>query len=90
VELAPLCGIADRIVDLTSTGNTLRTNGLVELETIAPISARLIANKASMRLKHQQMKEIVQKFEQRKPLDTAKFCNLMDNPDSNVQYEITL
>ena len=64
MELAPLCGIADRIVDLTSTGNTLRTNGLVELETIASISARLIANKASMRLKHQQMKEIVQKFEQ--------------------------
>ena len=63
MELAPLCGIADRIVDLTSTGNTLRTNGLVELETIAPISARLIANKASMRLKHQQMKDIVQKFE---------------------------
>lgn len=64
MELAPLCGIADRIVDLTGTGNTLRTNGLVELETIAPISARLIANKASMRLKHREMKEIVQRFEQ--------------------------
>lgn len=63
MELAPLCGIADRIVDLTSTGNTLRSNGLVELETIALISARLIANKASMRLKHQQMKDIVGRFE---------------------------
>ena len=42
-----------------------------------------------MELGDQKM-NVVQKFEQRKPLDTAKFCNLMDNPDSNVQYEITL
>lgn len=59
MELAPLCGIADRIVDLAQTGNTLKSNGLVEVETISDISARLVANKASMRLKEKLMKKIV-------------------------------
>ncbi|MDR6225631.1 ATP phosphoribosyltransferase [Desmospora profundinema] len=51
VELAPLIGLADRIVDIVSTGRTLQENGLVELEEIAPITSRLIANRASYRLK---------------------------------------
>ena len=42
-----------------------------------------------MELSNQAM-NVVQRFEQRKPLDTARFCNLTENPDSNVQYEITL
>jgi len=52
MELAPLVGLADLIVDLVATGNTLRANGLVELETIAESSARLVVNKAAMKMKH--------------------------------------
>jgi ATP phosphoribosyltransferase len=56
MELAPLVGLADRIVDLVDTGNTLRANGLAPLEHIADISARLIVNKASLKMKHRQIK----------------------------------
>lgn len=52
MELAPLVGLADRIVDLVDTGGTLRANGLVPLETITEISSRLVVNKASMKMKH--------------------------------------
>lgn len=52
MELAPLVGLADRIVDLVDTGGTLRANGLAPLETIAQISSRLVVNKASMKMKH--------------------------------------
>ncbi|MBE3562431.1 MAG: ATP phosphoribosyltransferase [Hydrogenibacillus schlegelii] len=51
IELAPLLGLAERIVDIVSTGRTLRENGLQEFEVIAPITSRLIANRASLRLK---------------------------------------
>ena len=64
MELAPLCGLADRIVDLSQTGNTLRSNGLRQIETIAEITARLIASKASMRMKANRMKQIVATLEQ--------------------------
>lgn len=64
IELAPLCGLADRIVDLSQTGETLRSNGLKPIETIANISARLIANKASMRLKEKPLKRIAKNLEQ--------------------------
>jgi ATP phosphoribosyltransferase len=57
MELAPLAGLADRIVDLVDTGNTLRANGLVPLEHIADISSRLVVNKASMKMGHQRIKE---------------------------------
>jgi ATP phosphoribosyltransferase len=59
MELAPLAGLADRIVDLVDTGNTLRANGLVEVEHIADISSRLVANTASMRMKHGPLQETV-------------------------------
>ena len=59
MELAPLVGLADRIVDLVDTGNTLRANGLVELEHIADISARLIVNKASMKMQHARIKDFI-------------------------------
>jgi ATP phosphoribosyltransferase len=59
MELAPLVGLADRIVDLVDTGNTLRANGLQEIETITEISSRLIINKASMKMKHEKVKELV-------------------------------
>ncbi|HHO81259.1 MAG TPA: ATP phosphoribosyltransferase, partial [Bacillaceae bacterium] len=51
IELAPVVGLADLIVDIVATGRTLRENGLEEYETIAPVTARLIANRASLRLK---------------------------------------
>ena len=56
MELAPLVGLADHIVDVVDTGNTLRANGLVPLEHIADISSRLIVNKASMKMKHAAVK----------------------------------
>ncbi|HEX4975003.1 MAG TPA: ATP phosphoribosyltransferase [Pseudomonadales bacterium] len=64
MELAPLVGLADRIVDLVDTGNTLRANGLLPTELIAPISSRLIVNKASMKIKHQRIQEIIQALSQ--------------------------
>jgi ATP phosphoribosyltransferase len=59
MELAPLAGLSDRIVDLVSTGNTLKANGLVEVEHIADISTRLVANKASMKMKQAEIKQLV-------------------------------
>jgi ATP phosphoribosyltransferase len=52
MELAPLVGLADRIVDVVDTGNTLKANGLAPLEHIADISSRLVVNRASMKMKH--------------------------------------
>ncbi|MDX2457558.1 MAG: ATP phosphoribosyltransferase [Gammaproteobacteria bacterium] len=52
MELAPLVGLADRIVDVVDTGNTLKANGLVPLEHIADISSRLVVNRAAMKMKH--------------------------------------
>jgi ATP phosphoribosyltransferase len=51
MELAPLTGLADAIVDLVSTGNTLKANHLVAVEEIAQISARLVVNQAAYKLK---------------------------------------
>ena len=51
IEIAPLLGLSDVIVDIVETGKTLRENGLAPLETVAPISARLIANTASFQFK---------------------------------------
>lgn len=59
MELAPLVGLADRIVDLVDTGNTLKANGLTPLEHMADISSRLIVNKASMKMKHQVVREFI-------------------------------
>jgi|YelNatPaOPRAMG01_1025707.scaffolds.fasta_scaffold01200_14 ATP phosphoribosyltransferase len=59
IELAPLFGISDLIVDLVSTGETLKTNGLEELEVIMHSTARLVINKASMRTKHESIDRII-------------------------------
>jgi len=59
MELAPLVGLPDRIVDLVSTGKTLKENGLVEVEHIADVSARLVANRASMKMKREAMTRVV-------------------------------
>ena len=53
MELAPVVGMADVIVDITETGSTLKANGLVVLDNIVDISSRLIVNKASMKMKHE-------------------------------------
>ncbi|HAT38847.1 ATP phosphoribosyltransferase [Polynucleobacter necessarius] len=58
IELAPLVGLADAIVDLVSTGNTLKANGLVEVEPITDISARLVVNQASYKHKRAQLQPI--------------------------------
>lgn len=59
MELAPLVGLADRIVDIVDTGNTLRANGLEPTELIAEISSRLIVNKASMKTKHAVIQRLI-------------------------------
>jgi ATP phosphoribosyltransferase len=59
IELAPIVGLSERIVDLVSTGETLRQNGLVEVETIADITCRLIVNRASLKTKHERITEII-------------------------------
>ena len=63
IELAPLVGLSERIVDLVSTGETLKQNGLVEVETIAEITTRLIVNRASLKTKHQRITEIIEGLE---------------------------
>lgn len=63
MELAPLIGLADAIVDLVSTGNTLRANDLVAVEDIMPISSRLIVNRAALKLRRQGIQPILDAFE---------------------------
>ncbi len=64
MELAPLTGLADAIVDLVSTGNTLKANHLVEVERIMDISARLVVNQASLKLKQALIRPIIDAFAQ--------------------------
>ena len=62
MELAPLTGLADAIVDLVATGRTLRANDLVAVEEIMPVSARLIVNQAALKLKSSQLRPLVDAF----------------------------
>ena len=64
MELAPIVGLADLIVDLVDTGNTLKANGLIPLDHIMDISSRLIINRASMKMKNRAIKTLVSKIEQ--------------------------
>ena len=59
VELAPLVGLSDVIVDLSASGETLRKNNLVEFETITDITARLVVNRVSMKVKSKEIKELI-------------------------------
>ena len=63
VELAPLLELADAIVDIVETGSTLRENGLEVVEEVAPISARVIVNLASAKLKKQQIQRVIGELE---------------------------
>jgi ATP phosphoribosyltransferase len=62
MELAPLAGLADLIVDLVSTGGTLKANNLVAVEEIMPISSRLVVNQASLKLKQDVLNPIIDSF----------------------------
>ena len=62
MELAPLTGLADAIVDLVSTGNTLKANHLIEVEHIMDISSRLIVNQAALKLKQAPLRHIIDTF----------------------------
>ena len=62
MELAPLTGLADAIVDLVSTGNTLKANHLVEVEKIMEISSRLVVNQAALKLKREPLRRMIEAF----------------------------
>ncbi|WP_119354671.1 ATP phosphoribosyltransferase [Azohydromonas sediminis] len=62
MELAPLTGLADAIVDLVSTGSTLRANHLVEVERIMEISSRLVVNQAALKLKREPLRALIDAF----------------------------
>jgi ATP phosphoribosyltransferase len=63
MELAPVVGLADIIVDLVQTGNTLEANGLTPLETIMEISSRLIVNRAALKMKNRAVQALVERIE---------------------------
>jgi len=63
MELAPLTGLADAIVDIVSTGGTLKANGLVEVEKIADVSSRLVVNPAALKLKREAMRPLIEALE---------------------------
>jgi len=62
IELAPVVGLADRIVDLVETGNTLKAHDLIEIDVIARSTARFIVNRASFRLKHDSLMELIRRL----------------------------
>ena len=62
IEIAPILGLSDVIVDIVETGTTLKENDLEVIETIVPISARLIANKSSFKFKQNQIEKIVREM----------------------------
>jgi len=68
VELAPIVGLSDVIVDLSATGETLRKNKLIEIETIANITARLVVNKVSMKVKPTEIKDFLGKLKKYRKL----------------------
>ncbi len=62
MELAPLVGLSELIVDVVDTGSTLAANGLVPLEHISNITSRLIVNRASMKIRHSRISEILERI----------------------------
>ena len=62
MELAPLLGLADEIVDIVDTGNTLKANGLEPRETICEISSRLVVNRSAMKLKHERIQRLTEQL----------------------------
>ena len=62
MELAPLVGLAEVIVDLVSSGATLKANGLVEVEAIAEVTSRLIVNQSALKTRHASLQPIIENF----------------------------
>ena len=62
IELAPIVGLSEVIVDIVETGSTLKENGLVVLEEVCPLSARMIVNQVSMRMESDRMKDIIERL----------------------------
>ena len=69
MELAPLTGLADAIVDLVSTGSTLKANHLVEVERILDVSSRLVVNQAALKLKRDRLRPLIDAFAAAIPKD---------------------
>lgn len=67
IELAPLVGLAERIVDLVSSGKTLKAHSLVEVEVIAQSTARLIVNRASLKMKHSSLTDLIVRLKRGRP-----------------------
>jgi len=67
MEIAPLMNLADCIVDIVDTGNTLKANGLVALDTIAEISARVIVNRASMKTRFDEVQALIDALREARP-----------------------
>ena len=59
IELAPIVGLSEVIVDIVETGSTLKENGLVVLEEVCPLSARMIVNPVSMRMENERVRELI-------------------------------
>ena len=70
IELAPIVGLSEVIVDIVETGSTLKENGLVVLEEICPLSARMVVNEVSMKMEHERISNLVKKL--KNVLDMAK------------------
>ena len=62
IELAPIVGLSEVIVDIVETGSTLKENGLVVLEEVCPLSARMIVNPVSMRMENERIKDLITKL----------------------------
>ncbi len=72
VELAPLLGLSDAIVDIVETGSTLKANGLEVIDEVTPISARLIANVASLKLRKAEIESLIARMEEAKKISQEK------------------
>ena len=62
VELAPIVGLSEVIVDIVETGSTLKENGLEVLEEICPLSARVVVNEVSMKMQHERITKLIQQL----------------------------
>ena len=76
IELAPIVGLSEVIVDIVETGTTLNENGLVVLEEVCPLSARMIVNPVSMRMENDRIKKIVTEFKRTFTRGAMRPCEL--------------
>ena len=88
IELAPVVGLADRIVDLVETGSTLKAHDLVEVEVIAQSTARFIVNRASLRLKQEPLMVLIRKLRAAVPSQRALSGNGRPSPGARTQEKV--